>query len=178
MRLKTKLQIAVVGLSGVLIAGCAREAPPPRPSPPVIVPPPSRPMGAEEYMKLESSRSLLVVRASELSAQRSSGANVRQLADRLKRDHLGIASQLNLAGRRLNLLPSASLLPLDQVLLDGLSRAADFDTAYRRTMKSAVENCISSHAAYAQAGGSPTLRPVARFAASVCRDELPLVRAR
>ena len=108
--------------------------------------------------------------------RRSSRGTTLQLASRLKRDHTGIASQLNLAGRRLNLLPSASLLGLEQVLLDGLSRASDFDLAYRRTMKSTVENCISSHDAYASVGGSPTLRPVARFAASTCRDELPLTR--
>jgi hypothetical protein len=70
------------------------------------------------------------------------------------------------------------MLMLDQVLYDGLAKASDFDAAYRRTMRSAVENCISSHGAYSQAGGSPTLRPVARFAASACRDELSLVRAR
>ena len=165
--------------AALILAGCATRPPPPsRPGPPVIVAPAPIPLGAEEYMKLESSRSLLVVRASELAVKRSSSGNVRQLASRLRRDHIGIASQLNLAGRRLNLLPSASLLRLDQVLLDGLSRAPDFDSAYRRTMRGAVENCISSHAAYAQAGGSPTLRPVARFAASVCRDELPQVRVR
>jgi predicted outer membrane protein len=135
-------------------------------------------MSTEDYMKLSSSRALLVVRASELAAGRASRSDTRALASRLKRDHLGIAAQLNMAGRRLNLLPSASMLMLDQVLFDGLSRASDFDVAYRRTMRSAVENCVSDHAFYARVGGSPTLRPVARFAASTCRDELPLVRAR
>ena len=108
--------------------------------------------------------------------RRSSNGATLLLSSRLKRDHTGIAAQLNLAGRRLNLLPSASLLMLDQVMLDGLSRASDFDLAYRRTMRSAVENCISAHGAYATVGGSPTLRPVARFAASTCRDEVPLTR--
>jgi predicted outer membrane protein len=129
-------------------------------------------------MKLSSSRALLVVRASELAAARASRSDTRALASRLKRDHLGIAAQLNMAGRRLNLLPSASMLMHDQLLFDGLSRAGDFDVAYRRTMRSAVENCMLDHATYARVGGSPTLRPVARFAASTCRDELPLVRAR
>lgn len=177
MELTARTKIASVGIMSLLAAGCAREAaPPPRPSPPVIVAPPSRPMSTEEYMKLSSSSALLVVRASELAMTRSSNGRTLQLASRLKRDHTGIAAQLNMAGRRLNLLPSASMLMLDQVLYDGLTRAGDFDVAYRRTMKSAVENCVSTHGAYAQAGGSPTLRPVARFAASACRDELPLVR--
>ena len=179
MRQKTGLQIAFAGLSGLVIAGCAsREAPRPRPSPPVIVAPPSRPMGAEEYMKVTSSSALLVVRASELAMKRSTHGSTLQLASRLRRDHMGIASQLNMAGRRLNLLPSASMLKLDQVMFDGLSRASDFDTAYKRTMRSAVENCASSHGSYAQVGGSPTLRPVARFAASACRDELRLFGSR
>ena len=179
MELRARTKFASVGIVSLLLAGCGREAPPPpRPSPPVIIAPPSRPMGTEEYLKLSSSSALLVVRASELAMARSSNGRTLQLASRLKRDHVGIAAQLNMAGRRLNLLPSASMLMLDQVLFDGLSRASEFDTAYRRTMKSAVENCISSHGAYAQVGGSPTLRPVARFAASACRDELPLVRAR
>jgi predicted outer membrane protein len=177
MRQKTGLQIAFVGLSGLIIASCAsREAPRTRPSPPVAVAPPSRPMGAEEYMKVTSSNALLVVRASELAMKRSTHGSTLQLASRLSRDHMGIASQLNMAGRRLNLLPSASMSMLDQVMFDGLSRASDFDVAYKRRMKSAVENCASYHGSYAQVGGSPTLRPVARFAASVCRDELRLLR--
>ena len=179
MKLAAHGRLAAVGIACWLLAGCAsREAPAPspRPAPPTIVNPPARPMSAEEYVKLSSSRALLVVRASELAMRRSSNGTTLQLASRLKRDHTGIAGQLNLAGRRLNLLPSASLLMLDQVLLDGLSRASDFDLAYRRTMRSAVENCISAHDGYASVGGSPTLRPVARFATSTCRDELPLVR--
>ncbi len=180
MRLKAWSQLALAGLAGVLLASCAREAPPPppRPSPPVLVPPPARPTGTAQYMSENASNSLLVVRASELAMERPASASTRELASRLKRDHTGIAAQLNMAGRRLNLLPSASMMMLHQVMLDGLSRASDFDSAYRRTMRTAVENCIATHGSYAEAGGSPTLRPVARFAASTCREELPLVRSR
>jgi len=181
VRLKTNAQLALVGLAGILIGGCAtREArpPSPRPYPPVIAAPPSRPVSTEEYMKLSSSNALLVVRASELAMRHSTRGSTLQIASRLKRDHTGIAGQLNLAGRRLNLLPPASMLMLDQVLFDGLSRASDFDVAYSRTMRSAVKNCLASHSAYSATGGSPTLRPVARFAASVCRDEQALFRSR
>jgi predicted outer membrane protein len=179
MRQSVFFRFGSIATALLLVAGCAsREAPAPRPAPPVVVAPPSQPVSTEDYMKISSSRALLVVRASDLAMTRSSHSGTRQLAARLKRDHTGIAAQLNMAGRRLNLLPSASMLRLDQVMFDGLTRASDFDVAYRRTMRSAVENCISSHAAYAQTGGSPTLRPVARFAAAACRDELPLVRAR
>ena len=179
MRQSVVFRVAAVGMGMALVTGCAsRETPAPRPAPPVVVAPPTRPTGTAEYMNVTSSNALLVVRASELALKRSSSGSTLQLASRLRRDHMGIASQLNLAGRRLNLLPSASMLMLDEVMFSGLSRASDFDAAYRRTMKAAVENCISSHGNYAAAGGSPTLRPVARFAASACRDELPLVRTR
>ena len=179
MRQSTVFRVAAAGMGMALVTGCAsREAPAPRPAPPVVVVPPTRPTGTAEYMNVTSSNALLVVRASELALKRSTRGSTLQLASRLRRDHMGIASQLNLAGRRLNILPSASMLMLDRVMFDGLSRATDFDTAYRRTMKAAVENCVSSHGSYAQSGGSPTLRPVARFAASACCDELPLVRIR
>jgi predicted outer membrane protein len=127
-------------------------------------------------MHLSSAGALLVVRASELALQRSRNDSTLRLAGRLKSEHNGIAGQLNLAGRRLNLLPSAAMPPLEQVQYDSLARATDFDVAYLRTMRAAVENCVSRHTAYAAAGGSPTLRPVARFAASVCSEEIKLFR--
>ena len=110
------MRIAVITLA-VLLAGCARkEVPPAPPAPPVIVPPPepSR-QSAEPYVKVESSRSLLIVRASELAVQRSANSRTLQIANRLKTDHTGIGAQLNMAGRRLNLLPPATLLPVDQM---------------------------------------------------------------
>jgi putative membrane protein len=164
----------MVALGTLVLSGCGRREvpPPPRPAPPVVKMPEIPALTAADYMALESSRSLLVVRSSELALTRSADGRIRGIAERLKGDHTGIAAQLNMAGRRLNLLPSASLLPLDQTQLDGLSRASDFEVAYLRTMKAAVENCANAHASYADKGNSPTLRPVARFAASTCRDEL------
>lgn len=179
MRQSVIFRFGAIAVALLLASACAtREPPVPRPAPPVIVAPSSPPVSTEDYMKQSSSRALLVVRASELAMTRSSRSGTLQLAGRLKRDHTGIAAQLNMAGRRLNLLPSASMLRLDQVMFESLSRATDFDTAYRRTMRSAVENCVSAHSSYSQVGGSPTLRPVARFAASACRDELPLISRR
>jgi putative membrane protein len=142
------------------------------------MPPQLRAESNADYVKGSASLSLLVVRASQLAAARSPDAAMRRLAERLARDHAGIANQLSFAGRRLNLLPPASLSLLDQALLDGLIRASDFDTAYARTMQSAVDRCRSDQARYAALGSSPTFRPVARFAASVCAGERPLVPAR
>jgi putative membrane protein len=174
VRATTRFLVAIA-ITTAMLAGCGRrEAPPaPRPSPPPAVRPPAAPaVSAEQYVKLESSRSLLVVRASELAMNRSANGRIKTLASRLRDDHNGIAAQLNMAGRRLNLLPSASLLTTDQNRLDGLSQAADFDAAYVRTIRAVVEACRDAHAAYAEGGASPTLRPVARFAASTCADEL------
>ena len=168
--------IAMAAIATLALSGCGRREPPPppvpRPAPPVVTAPEAPAPSAADYMAAESSRSLLVVRASELAMTRSANGRVRAIAEQLRRDHVGIAAQLNMAGRRLNLLPSASLLPLDQMQFDGLSRASDFDGAYLRTMKSAVEKCSKGHASFAANGSSPTLRPVAQFGASTCRDEL------
>ena len=172
-----RVLVAVV-IGTLVLSGCGRrEAPPAPPAPPIITPPPEpSPVSAEAYFKVESSRSLLVVRASELAMQRSANSATVQLAGRLKADHTGIAAQLSMAGRRLNLLPPATLLPTDQMLFESLSRTAEFDVAYLRTMKAAAENCARSHANYADRGSSPTLRPVAWFAAAVCQDEMEGMR--
>lgn len=170
---QASVRLAVIAIGGLALASCGRkEAPVPRPAPPVVVPPKEVAASTEDYFKLESSHALLVVRASEMAMQRSAHGRTQAIASRLKANHAGIAAQLNMAGRRLNLLPPASLLMLDQVLFDGLTRASDFDTAYLRTMKSVVEACVRSNTAYADNGASPTLRPVARFTASTCREEL------
>ena len=47
-------------------------------------------------------------------------------------DHQGTSAQLSFGGRRLNLLPSATLLPAHQALFDELSASGDFDATYRR----------------------------------------------
>ena len=173
MRRASRILIAVV-VGGLALAGCGRKEAPPGPPPPRPTSQPAEPstVSAESYFNAESSRSLLVVRASELALQRTADSRVRQIASRLKTDHSGIAAQLSMAGRRLNLLPSAVLPAADQMQFDMLSSAADFDAAFLRAMNRAVEDCVRSHGNYADKGGSPTLRPVARFAAATCQDEL------
>ncbi len=169
--------LVIVAVGALALAGCGRREAPPRPQPPApaVKLPDAAPVSAADYVKRESSRALLVVRASELAKRRSANGRIHGIADRLMRDHNGIAAQLSMAGRRLNLLPSATLLPADQVQLDGLSRSSDFEDAYLRTMTNAVEDCRNGHASYADKGDSPTLRPVARFAASTCLEELRLL---
>ena len=63
---------------------------------------------------------LFVIRASELAIRRSSSPRVRDFARTMIADHKGTSGQLSFEGRRLNLLPSATLLPNDQAMLDAL----------------------------------------------------------
>jgi len=67
---------------------------------------------------------LFVVRSSKLALQRSSSARLRDFATQEIAAHNGLASQLSFAGRRLNLLPSATLRPEHQALLDRLESAS------------------------------------------------------
>jgi putative membrane protein len=75
--------------------------------------------------------------------------------------HKGTSSQLSLAGRRLNLLPSATLSPRYQAMLDSLQAAANFDAVYRQQQTAVHREAVALHSAYAARGTSPTLRPVA-----------------
>jgi hypothetical protein len=127
-----------------------------------------------DYFAISASRSLLLVRASELAAARNPALAVE--AGRVAAAHRSIAAQLNMAGRRLDLLPSAELLPPDRLQLEGLERALDMATAWRRTVGAALASCDWHEAAYSAQGTSPTLRPVARYALGVCREELARLR--
>ena len=49
--------------------------------------------------------------------------------------HKGTSAQLSLAGRRLNLLPSASLRPAEQAMLDALQTSGSFDSDYVRDQR-------------------------------------------
>jgi len=119
---------------------------------------------------------LLVIRASELALTRSGNGAIRNTATRLIADHRGTSAQLSFAGRRLNLLPAATLLPQHQAMLDDLTTSSDFDRAFIRVQQAAHGQAYSLHSAFASRGSSPTLRPVAANAASVERNHLALLR--
>lgn len=166
------LGLAAAAAAAGLLAGCSAQRPAPRP--PVVVEPEPAALSPGTYLAVSGSRSLLLVRASEVAEARAPGT--AGMARRIAADHRGIAAQLSLAGRRLNLLPAAALLPTDAAQLDALRRAEDVGTAYRRIVAAAVENCIRHDGDYAVRGTSPSLRPVARFAEAVCREELAALR--
>jgi putative membrane protein len=160
-------------LSAVLLAGCAtRPAPAPRPAPPrPVVVQPSRPiLSPAQYLAISASRSLLMVRAAELVAARE--PSLAAEAERVAAAHRGVAAQLNIAGRRLNLLPAAELLPADRAQLQALESPGNLALTWQRTLGAALASCDRHETDYAARGTSPTLRPVARFALDVCREEL------
>jgi len=168
---KLRAAIAISGVAAMLgIVGCARKQPaPPVPKPPVERPA-ERPLPTSAYLLKAASIDLYEIRAGELALQRSASAGNRAYAQRMIDEHRGLAAQLSMAGRRLNLLPPSTLQPEQQQWLDQLAAttsADHFDATYRRQQMVAHEQSYRAHAAYAYGGESPTLRLVARSAAGI-----------
>lgn len=166
-------QRASLLLSALLIAGCGgRPAPPQRSAAPFILPSTAAALTPAAYMQLASTSSLFAIRASELAAERARSGDVRRAAQSIVQDQGGVAAQLSFAGRRLELLPSASLTAEQSDELDRLRQSPDFDSAYRRSVTAALGRALEAHRTFARAGSSPTLRPVAEMAAPVTRRNL------
>ncbi|MGH6706802.1 MAG: DUF4142 domain-containing protein [Sphingomicrobium sp.] len=127
-------------------------------------------------MQIAASSALFAVRASELAAERSTDPRLRDVARTIAQDQRGIGSQLNFAGRRLDLLPSASMTPEQAAELERLRTAGQVDNLYRQMMTPVLTNALKAHSAFAARGASPTLRPVARMAAPATRRNLQLLR--
>jgi predicted outer membrane protein len=173
--LRTFAALAVI----LSLASCAREE---RPAPPPTsarrpAPPPSRQPALSDanFVSENGSIDLFVIRSSELALRRSSSARVREVAQRLIADHKGTSGQLSLEGRRLNLLPSATLRPREQALLDAQATSSRFDSDYVRDMRVVHQRAVSIDAAYAAKGRSPTLRPVAAAALPIEQRHLRLL---
>ena len=116
-------------VTALILAGCATKTPAPQPRPPASETgrPLRGPVSPATYVAQAASIDLFVIRASELALSRSPNSAIRDVATRLIAAHRGTAAQLSFAGRRLNLLPGAALLPQHQVLLDELGSSSDFD---------------------------------------------------
>ena len=154
---------AVLGL-----AGCATKQPTPQPLP--VERPAERPLPTTAYLLKVASIDLYQIRSGELALQRSGHAGNRAYAQQMIDGHRGLAAQLSMAGRRLNLLPPNTLQPEHQGWLDQLAATtspAHFDATYRRQQMVAHDVSYRAHAAYAYGGDSPTLRLVARSAAGI-----------
>lgn len=162
---KAMRDLTLLALSSVMLASCAREAP--RPAPPLpqtargARPVPGPAASAASYVATAAAIDLFEIRSSELALQRSSNRALRDFAAMMVTAHKGTSAQLSFAGRRLNLLPSATLSPKYRAMLDALAAASDFDAAYRRQQRTVHQEALRLHADYAARGASPTLRPVA-----------------
>lgn len=161
------------------LAGCATRGPQPSPPshPPSYAAPLPRSVSPATYVAQAASIDLFVIKSSELALNRSGNSAIRSFASRMIAAHQGTAAQLSLAGRRLDLLPSAALLPQHQAMYDELQASGDFDRAYVRQQRAIHGASLSLHSSFASQGSSPTLRPVAANAAAVERSHLAMLRA-
>lgn len=176
----TPVRIVLVGMCLLLVAGCAS-----RPTPaPVAIPaatgvaPAAAALAPAAYMQLAASSALFAVRASDLVAQRSADARLRLVARTIAQDQRGIGSQLNFAGRRLDLLPSAALTSEQAADLSRLESVDDVNNLYRQLMDAVLARAVQAHSTFAVRGSSPTLRPVAKMAAPATRRNLQQLRGR
>jgi predicted outer membrane protein len=168
-------------LTSCALAGCSSRpaGPPTSPIGSTHAPRPrplQRAVSPATFIAQAASIDLFVVRSSELAQLRSADPRLRNVAKALAAAHEGTAAQLSFAGRRLNLLPGATLLPQHQAMLDELTASADFDRAYKRLQLAVHGAAFSLHSDYARRGDSPTLRPVAANAAAVERSHLDMLR--
>jgi predicted outer membrane protein len=133
-------------------------------------------LSASAYVAMASSIDLFQVKAAELALQRAHDPSNRAIAERALSAHQGTSAQLSFAGRRLNLLPTATLNPEHQAMLNELSATSNFDATYRAQQNIVLQEGVRLHANYAKSGSSPTLRPVAANAESVMRANLQALR--
>lgn len=170
--------VGFVAIAMLALAGCASGEAPREGArgtaarPPVVF----RPLFAADYMAAASSTDLFEIRSSELALTRATNPKHREFARTMIADHQGTSAQLSLAGRRLNLLPSAALLPAHQAMLDELSASGNFDATYHGQQIAVHEAALKLHSDFAARGESPTLRAVARAAVPIVRRHLDMMR--
>ena len=161
-----------VVLTAAILAGCApKKAPPPAP-PPVAPARPAVALDPESYMAFTASSARFCVRASRMAEARGATGKIKKFASQVVMDQTGIGAQLNFAGRYIDLLPSSRPLPEHQAMLDRLAASSDFDATYKAQLAKVLRESAAAHRAFEASGDSPTLRPVARFAAPVCEKNL------
>jgi putative membrane protein len=131
----------------------------------------SKALSSPAYFAQATAAQLFLIRAADIAIQRS-GSRTRGIALQSKQRHEGLASQLALAGRRLNLLPSRVLPAEYQQMIAQLLSADDFDRVYLAQQRQILGRALKLHQAYARSGQSPTLRPVAEFGATTIAAEL------
>lgn len=177
MRAMRRMMIGAAALAALTLAGCATRKPvevePARPSRPAPV---AEALSPERYMAVAASSALLSLRSAELAQQRARNPALRDFSANSIVEQGGIGAQLSFAGRRINLLPSGSLLPAHQAMYDALAATSDFDTAYLAQQRKVHEAAYSVHRSFARSGTSATLRPVAKMAEPVLLRALEALR--
>ena len=168
----------VVALSAALaLAGCSTG----RPAPPSVAGTAPRvvrsiAVSPAEYVTAAASASLFAIRASDAIVAREGDTGLGQFARRLQTEHGGIGSQLSFAGRRLDLLPAATLLPRHQAMLDDIAASAEPSAAYVRHLRTVLPQALALHRSYERYGTSATLRPVAAMAAPLIAQQVDALR--
>ena len=166
--------------TGVLLlaSGCATSdslttasAPSTSRHPPRVARAPS----SASYVASASSIELYEIESAQLALQRATSRRVRDFAAMVLDAHKGASMQLSLAGRRLNLLPSATLNAAHQAMIDELRATPGFDSAYVKQQMAVHRDALSLHRNYAALGTSPTLRPVAASLVPVFQRYLRLL---
>lgn len=133
--------------------------------------PAEAPLSAAVYFAQATALDLFELRAADIALQRGT-ARTKTFAAISKRQHEAIAAQFAFAGRRLNLLPSTVLPARYQQMLATLVSATNFDSVYLSQQRVITAQGLSLHSSYASSGKSPTLRPVAEFAAEAITNEI------
>jgi predicted outer membrane protein len=123
-------------------------------------------------MAFSASSALFAIQASNFAEGRGSTDKIKKVASQIVVDQMGIGAQLNFAGRRIDLLPSSRPLPEHQAMLEALATTSNFDATYKAQLSRVLRRAAAVHRAFEAGGSSPTLRPVARFAAPVCEKDL------
>lgn len=114
------------------------------------------------------------LRAADVALKRGTG-QARSFALESKQQHQAISAQMSFAGRYLNMLPSRVLPAEYEQMLTTLLSTDDFNSVYLSQQRIVNERALKLHTDYARAGQSPTLRPVAKFAAASVASELRLL---
>lgn len=170
-----RLTIGLAAALPLVLWGCGSKPAPTPASAPFVLPSAAAALSPALYMQLAATSSLFAIRASEIAAERG-GSRTRDVARTIIADQKGVGSQLSYAGRRLDLLPSATLTAQQQADLDRLEASGDVDGDYRRMVGGVLARALEAHRTFAARGDSPTLRPVAEMAISPTARNLDAVR--
>lgn len=142
-----------------------------RPPPPVAQPTKSN----SDYVAAVGAFDLFEIRSAEIAMRRTRSLRVREFAAAILKDHKGTSAQLSLAGRRLNLLPSATLTPAYQEMIGTLEQRAMIDGLFKQQQLRTINAALKLDRAYVQCGSSPTLKAVARARVPILERHLRLL---